>query len=277
MRPTLRLMFVLMICSALAFLCCAPAAHAQTALEQVNLKHQTPQAIAERLKPLLADGEYVVPARNEVLINATPAKLAQYRELIARWDVQQRQWLLEVRQGDATTLAQSGLAAQGNVTMTSRGTSGIITIAGGSAQTSNNRMLTQSLRVIDGAQARITLANGVPLTLLSITRLPNGAAFVRTTAVMVEAQSGITATVTALPQDGMAEVQLAPRLAQLHSVNSVSPGSGVPTQAAASTTVQLNAGDWVTVAESVQQASRNGTQEAGRYLVQIRLSAVNQP
>jgi type II secretory pathway component GspD/PulD (secretin) len=270
-------MFVLMFRLTLAFFCWAAAAHAQTALEQVNLKHQTPQAIAERLKPLLADGEYVVPARNEVLINAVPAKLAQYRELIARWDVQQRQWLLEVRQGDATALAQSGLAAQGNVTMTSRGASGIVTIAGGSAQTSSNRMLTQSLRVIDGAQARITLANSVPLTLLSITHLPDGAAFVRTTAVMVEAQSGITATVTALPQDGIAEVQLAPRLAQLHSVNSVSPGSSVTTQAAASTTVQLKAGDWVTVAESVQQASRNGTQEAGRYLVQIRLSAASNP
>jgi type II secretory pathway component GspD/PulD (secretin) len=250
-------MFVLMIRLTLAFFCWAQAAHAQTALEQVNLKHQTPQAIAERLKPLLADGEYVVPARSEVLINATPAKLAQYRELIARWDVLQRQWVLEVRQGDATTLAQSGLAAQGNVTMTSRGTSGIVTIAGGSAQTSSNRMLTQSLRVIDGALARITLANSVPLTLLSITHLPDGAAFVRTTAVIVEAQSGITATVTALPQDGMAEVQLAPRLAQFNPSN---PGSGTPAQAAASTTVQLKAGDWVTVAESVQQASRNGTQ-----------------
>jgi type II secretory pathway component GspD/PulD (secretin) len=267
-------MFVLMIRLTLAFFCWAATAHAQTALEQVNLKHQTPQAIAERLKPLLADGEYVVPARNEVLINAVPAKLAQYRELIARWDVQQRQWLLEVRQGDATTLAQAGLAAQGNVTMTSRGASGIVTIAGGSAQTSSNRTLTQSLRVIDGAQARITLANSVPLTLLSITHLPDGAAFVRTTAVMVEAQSGITATVTALPQDGMAEVQLAPRLAQFNPNN---PGSGTPAQAAGSTTVQLKAGDWVTVAESVQQASRNGTQEAGRYLVQIRLSAASNP
>jgi hypothetical protein len=271
MHTNLRLMLLLSVFLRCALPWCS-AVHAQTAVEQVNLNHQLPQLIAERLKPLLAEGEYVVPARNEVLIGAAPGKIAQYRELIAKWDVAQRQWLLEVRQGESAALAQAEVAAQGSVAMSNRGASGILTISGSNSTSANARTLTQSVRVLDGAQVRVTLGHSIPLTLLAVQRLPDGGAFVRTTAVQLEAQSGIHATVRAMPQDDLAEVELAPRLAQINPAGRVS-------QASSSSIVQIKTGDWVTVAESAEQSSRSGTQQdtqqAGRYLVQIRLTAVN--
>ncbi|MDE2048759.1 MAG: hypothetical protein KGJ44_10140 [Betaproteobacteria bacterium] len=250
--------------AAALLLLAAPWAAAQTVLESVKLQHIDAQQAAARLQPMLTDGEALIPARGELLLNVLPEHLAQYRQVLAAIDVAPLQWLVEVRQGDADTMQASDFAASGDVMVASRGKAGVV-IVGEASAGQGSRILSQSVHVLDGASASISLGNAAPLRLLQGGAAPGTA--VQDSTVMIEAQSGLRVTPHGTAGAQAVQLDLAPRLARLAADGSA--------QAAAHTSMQVPPGQWVTVARSTAAAKR-GSARGASNVVQVRVTPVAQ-
>lgn len=184
---------------------------------------------------------------------------------------------------------------------------GLGTIFGGQQRSSSSNAVSTQIRVLDGGRALVQSASSQPLVLL--TRV--GPNLVPST-VFINAGSSIallprlTATVPVAsppgappqPQVVWAEVTLSAQQAQVEPNQPGLPGApGAPgvvvnTQGA-STTLQVPLGEWVTVAEQVEQGSADQTSvggavgaggmgggvaagqrsRSGRFVVQIRVTA----
>lgn len=240
-----------------------PPAGAQTVLESVKLHYVSGERAASQLQPLLAEGEAVIPARGEVLLNAQPANLARYRDVIAALDVPQRLWRIEVRQGDPDAMKASDYAASGDVTVASRGQSGVV-IVGEAQGGAGQRILSQSLQLVEGATAGVSLGNARPLRLLQ----GNAQGTLSESDVTIAAQSGFALTPHSLPNGAGLRLDIAPRLALL----AARAHAGV----IAHSSIELSPGQWVTVALTPRNAAGADGKVVPQSVVQLRVTEVTQ-
>lgn len=251
-------------CAAVVVALVCAAAAAQTVLESVRLRHQPAEQVAAKLQAMLGEGEAVIPARDELLLNVLPSNLERYRTAIAALDMPLRQWLIEVRQGEERTLASGGLAVQGDVTISNRGAGGVVIVGAGASRQQGSRILSQSLRVLDGTMASISLGNAAPLRLMRWVPDAQGGGMLAESDVMIEAQSGFSVAPQAMPDGRHVQLALAPRLAQRQ-------GAAIDASSAQSAVV-APVGDWVTVAATSAARQSGPTASAQRLVVQVRVT-----
>lgn len=217
--------------------------------------------------------------------------------------------LVEVRQGSAFTNQStgggwgSGPVVSGGVVI-SGGSGGfggggvgigigLGSIFGGQTRSNTSNAVTTQIRVLDGGRALVQSASSQPLVLL--TRV--GPNLVPST-VFINAGSSIAlqprlAAASAAPGNPWAEVTLSAQQAQVEQASPGLPSGVVVNTQGASTTLQVPLGEWVTVAEQVEQASTSQTgvvvgaggaqvgggvaseqrSRSGRFVVQIRVTA----
>ncbi len=236
----------------------AHTAYAQTTLESIALKHLSAQALIDKLAPNLQAGESAsVAGAKSILLSADTQRLAQYRELIAQLDQAPRVWLLEVRHGVMSQLQREG-AFEGDVTVASRGSSGVVMI-GGATGPQAARVVSQSLQLQEGSKTSLALGNPQPLLLKTLQASERDSFDVVTSTVRIEAQSGLWVVPYSIDQEHL-QLELAPR--------SYITGTEAEVPLHASTLLPIRPGTWITIAES-DDPKQTATQH---YVLQARLS-----
>jgi hypothetical protein len=199
----------------------------------------------------LAQVTHGQPAMNSV---ATPEALPM------------RNLQIEVRQVRNNVLSQSGLGAQGVVTLQPGRSGANVNITAQDNQRSDSRDLVQRVLVLNGRNVNINLGNSQPLRLMQARQAGT---------VFIDANSGFSATPTWYGGDSV-ELELAAGQASRTGSSPMAPLSSSST----STSLSVRLGEWVTVAESDDASAgsssgiadnRQSTRREGMR-VEVRLS-----
>jgi len=171
------------LCAALA----APAA-AQTTVEVIPLKYRKSDQLIPVIQPLLGRESSVTSFQNQLVLRATPAELAQVRDVLARIDTPPRRLLITVRQ-DAdmvrerremevsgsigndrarVTVPGSGNRSGGNVVLR-EGDDRLRARAVDNQRSSRDNSM-QTLQVLDGYSAYIRVGESRPVNSRQVVR-----------------------------------------------------------------------------------------------------------
>jgi hypothetical protein len=173
---------------------------------------------------------------------------------------------IEVRQVRNNVLSQSGLGAQGGVTLQPGRSGANVNITAQDNQRSDSRDLVQRVLVLNGRNVNINLGNSQPLRLMQARQAGT---------VFIDANSGFSATPTWYGGDSV-ELELAAGQASRTGSSPMAPLSSSST----STSLSVRLGEWVTVAESDDASAgsssgiadnRQSTRREGMR-VEVRLS-----
>ena len=156
---------------AAVLLSCALALSAQAqSLEIIQLRNRPADQILPIVQPLVEPGGTVSGTGFQLIVRASPANLAQIKQVVASLDRAARQLVISVRQ-DAESRAERAAAAAGVVLSPGNSrVSGMITE--GSSQGRDN--ISQQVRTQEGAAAYIAAGTSVPVTTRTMQRTVNG-------------------------------------------------------------------------------------------------------
>lgn len=235
-------------------LCLVPLlALAQARLEVIEPRHRSAQELVPLLQPLVEPDGSVSAYDNKLVLRATPAQLAEVRQLLESFDRAPRQLLISVRQGSVADLREDAAGVSG----TYRRGSGAIAVprADGSlprdveielrrqrSQSDSRGM--QQVRVEEGREAQIQLGQSVPV--VSRYRRPDGVIVERTESY--DTGSGFTV----LPRLQGERVQL-----EISVRQALPRGDGSVNVQNASSVVSGPLGEWFDVGGAVQQLNQS--------------------
>ncbi len=159
-----RLLFLLLL------LCCTLPAQADYPLTIIELKGRTVEEMIPVIRPLVEPDGTVTGMQNQLIIRAAPDKVAEIRQLLEKLDHPPRQLMIYVRQGAATTTADSQIQADVNamvgkdakVAVGQKGPEGVRVYAR-SAGTRSDLNATQQIRTVEGKAAFIASGQSVPI------------------------------------------------------------------------------------------------------------------
>jgi type II secretory pathway component GspD/PulD (secretin) len=171
----------------------ALATYAQeTVLEVIDLKYRSADQIVPMLKPLLAPGGTISSLQNQIIVRTTPQNLAELRKVLDAVDSKPKRLVISVRQEMAQASSASKTEVSGSI-----GTDGArVTIPpsrskpGATAQVrkgddvaraqvfssqseaTNNGV--QTVQVLEGNEALVSVGQSVPVRSSSVARTPQG-------------------------------------------------------------------------------------------------------
>ena len=163
-----------------------------------ELQHRSAGELAEMVREFVDDDAKVAAHRNTLVINASPAELAEIASLVASYDRAQRMLRVTVKQGSHLDdqnreLNTSGRLRSGSVAVDlnnpGRGDGGSIFITSGGNRINvqaqdyrrqEDRNVSQFITVIEGYPATITVGKAVPFTSQMRTYCRQHPAFVET-------------------------------------------------------------------------------------------------
>lgn len=139
---------------ALVFLALAGAlpARAQEALEVITLQHRTADQVIPVLQPLLEPGGALSGQYNQLIVRASPANLAQIRQVLESIDRPQRRLMISVRFDSAEDAARN--RAQAGARISDRGASVDVRVR--DSRSARDERVDQRLQVLEGGQAAIS-------------------------------------------------------------------------------------------------------------------------
>ena len=161
------------------------ATAAELRMEIIPLKHRPADTLIEHLRPLVDAKGSVSAAGNQLIINSTPANLAQLHLLIDELDKPLAQLMITVRRGNQVGVSSSGYAGSGTITSgngsiivtnngntrtTTQSNGGIITHIDNSTVTINRSTASASqsgisqVRATEGYPAFIQSGQQIPIT-----------------------------------------------------------------------------------------------------------------
>jgi type II secretory pathway component GspD/PulD (secretin) len=173
---------------AIALLCFAPVAGAQTTVEVVPLKYRKSEQVVPLLQPLLGRDSSVTGFQNQLVIRATPAELAQVRRVLADIDIAPKRLLITVRQDadsdrDRREAGLSGSIGNDNARITVPGSrsqnGGNVVFRDGDdrlrarvldSQRSSSSSTRQSVQVLEGYSAFIRVGESRPVRSRQVVR-----------------------------------------------------------------------------------------------------------
>jgi type II secretory pathway component GspD/PulD (secretin) len=173
---------------AIALLCFAPVAGAQTTVEVVPLKYRKSEQVVPLLQPLLGRDSSVTGFQNQLVIRATPAELAQVRRVLADIDIAPKRLLITVRQDadsdrDRREAELSGSIGNDNARITVPGSrsqnGGNVVFRDGDdrlrarvldSQRSSSSSTRQSVQVLEGYSAFIRVGESRPVRSRQVVR-----------------------------------------------------------------------------------------------------------
>lgn len=173
---------------AIALLCFAPLAGAQTTVEVVPLKYRKSEQVIPVLQPLLGRDSSVTGFQNQLVIRATPAELAQVKRVLADIDTAPKRLLITVRQDadfdrDRREAELSGSIGNDNARITVPGSrsqsGGNVVLRDGDdrlrgrvvdSQRSGSSSTQQSIHVLEGYSAFIRVGESRPVRSRQVVR-----------------------------------------------------------------------------------------------------------
>ena len=161
MKPLLSIAFMLFLL--------VPAYAQQDRIEVINLRSRFAEDLIPLLQPVVGS-EGVVTGRNtQLIVRATPDKIAQIRELLGQLDIAPKNLLISVRQAGADEGSRTRLGASGSVGV---GEQGRVIIGGAprtgvdvraeQGNTHRNDNVIQQIQVLDASEAYIQTGQEIP-------------------------------------------------------------------------------------------------------------------
>lgn len=153
------------------------AAYAEhTVLEVIPLKYRSVDEVLPVLQPFIGNEGAISGMNSQLIVRATPAKMAEIRKILAGIDALPRRLRIVVRQGGRIDVQDRGAEVSGEVragdvrvTAPSGGSRGASVETGGvgariwNSNTAKRDEDTQEIQVLEGRQAYIRLGLAVPL------------------------------------------------------------------------------------------------------------------
>lgn len=153
-----------------------------TIIEVITLRHRTADELVAVLEPLAGPGGHVAAFQQQLIVRAAPSALAEIRRIVSQLDTPPRQLLVTVRQESRSEhrdrlvdLSGSVGGDHGRIVIPDdgrrRGGTSVIVQEGDArlrarARESDHRSSgqeTQTIRVLEGRQARIHIGQSVPV------------------------------------------------------------------------------------------------------------------
>lgn len=249
----------------LAALLAMPLARAQQ-IDVIELRHRSAEQVLPLLQPLVEPGGALTGQGYRLFLRTSAANRRQLRDLLDRLDVPLRQLLLTVSQDRADERTTEQRAADGSLTIGSRGVGGSAAAAAGNARHWSTRRAVQQIRVIEGAPAYVEMGTAVALAFRQWVVTTQGRTELRGT-VYYDALTGFHARANVAGDE--VTLELTPELSAL-------PADGG--SARLSTTARGRLGEWIAVGgadvrgEAAADGARNS--EATRYGVWMKVEEV---
>jgi len=137
----------------------APSGIAQYALEIIPLRHATVEQVLPTLRPLLEPGGTLTGQRDQLIVRASPANVAEIRRALEAIDRAPRRLVILVRFDDAADASQRELGASGRIS--NRGSD--IEVRAQDARSVREERVDQRIQVLEGGVARIFTGESRPV------------------------------------------------------------------------------------------------------------------
>lgn len=252
----------------LALVLFAAAALAQERVEVIVLKYRTAEQVIPILQPLVGTEGAVTGMQNKLIVRASPERLAQIKDILARIDTQPRRLMITVRQN--TT--REALAREAGVYGTAGGEHARVTIPGQPGRAGGRVELgsgddrigakvwategqetsadVQHLQVLEGNAAFIQVGQSVPYRGRTVYRDARGATVVEDNAGYRDVTSGFYV----LPRVAGEQVIL-----EINPQQNTLGARGAVNVQQASTTLSGRLGEWIELGGIGQQAESQGS------------------
>jgi len=154
-----------------------PAYAQQDRIEVINLRNRFAEDLIPLLQPVVGSQGVVTGRNNQLIVRATPDKIAQIRELLGQLDTAPRNLLISVRQAGTDEGSRTGLGASGSVGVGEQGRviiggnpRGGVDVRAEQGNTHRNDNVIQQIQVLDGSEAYIQTGQEIPRTERYITQ-----------------------------------------------------------------------------------------------------------
>ncbi len=205
-------------------------------IEILTLRYRHAQDVLPLLRPFIEPGGALTGQGNQLFIRTSEANRRQIEQMLVQLDRAPRQLLITVRQDRIQDSTDQQVGAQGSVTYHStRSVTGRGTLNVRDEHTVGTRNLVQTLRVLEGARATLTMGVAVPFTFRRWLPQPDGGWIDTSQTVYYDALSGFDVRPT-LNGDSVT-LEITPQESTLSS-------GGVESMRVA-TQVQVRLGEWV--------------------------------
>lgn len=241
-----------------ALVLAATGARAQS-IDVLTLRYRTADDVLPLLRPFVEPGGALTGQGNQLFIRASAANRRQIEQMLAQLDRAPKQLLISVRQDRASESAERRVGADGSVTITTRGFPGNSgasgTLTARDERSVRTRHAEQTIRVIEGGRATITMGAAVPFTFRRWLPQPGGGWVVTGDTVFYEAVTGFQVR----PQVAGDLVTL-----EITPEESAPGGPGIERTRIA-TLVQVRVGEWATLggADARSNSTQSGMLSSG--------------
>lgn len=241
-----------------------------TVLEVITLKHRSVDQVLPVIRPLLDPGGSVNGMSGQLIVRTTPANLSEIRRVLAAVDTLPRRLVITVRQDSGVAAHRQEVEISGTATVgdsaavrlppSNRGNAGL-SVEGGSGddrvrghivdtRSLENERNTQTLQVLEGSEAFISVGQSVPVPNRRVLRTPYGTQVIDSTGYR-----SVDTGFYVLPQvsGDRVTLQINPRRERL----SRERRGAIETQQVV-TTVSARLGEWMEIGAAGQDSSESG-------------------
>lgn len=142
-------------------------ARAAPPLEVIPLNHRFAEEMAPLVRPLLAPGDVLVASGNQLIVQTSPDRLAQIKQLLQSLDKSAHRLMITVRQGGDLSREEldAGAGVQGRLPLNQPDRASL-QLRGRFNQTDSdeNRNAVQQIQTLEGSPAQIQFGESRPVT-----------------------------------------------------------------------------------------------------------------
>lgn len=154
-----------------------PAYGQQDRIEVINLRNRFAEDLIPLLQPVVGSQGVVTGRHNQLIVRASPDKIAQIRQLVGQLDTAPKNLLISVRQAGTDKGSRTRLGASGSVEVGDQGRviiggnpRGGVDVRVNQGNTRRNDNVIQQVQVLDGSEAYIRTGQEIPRTERYITQ-----------------------------------------------------------------------------------------------------------
>lgn len=248
----MRVLFILRLWAALCCILFATQSFAASEFKIITLQHRFAEDLLPTIQPLVGADGTVSGIQNQLIIRATPEKMAEIEQVIATLDVARQNLKIIVsrqnnQQIERDSVNVSGRKRIGNVEIGTRrfprnAADGLqVDIDSNQSITRNSSL--QYINVVDGERAFIHVGESVPFTQEWVTLTRRYTSVQRTTE-FVDVTTGFAVRPRSI--GNQIELEITPRIAKLNQ-------SGFIDFEELSTVVRVKRGEWLDLGGIMQQ------------------------
>lgn len=217
-------------------------------IEVITLRYRRADEVLPVLRPFVEPGGALTGQGNQLFVRVSSANRRQLEQLLAQIDRAPRQLIISVRQDRSAEGAERQLGAHGSVTYSSRGAGVNGTVTARDERTVGTRNLEQSVRVLEGGRATLTMGVAVPFTFRRWLPQSDGGWIDTQQTVYYEALSGFQVRPTVAGD--LVTLEISPE-------ESTGQPSGSSERMRLATQVQVRLGEWVALGGAQTQDTQN--------------------